>query len=52
MGSGDLLYSLQTVISPLTDPASTQLLGVNNASVISGYDGDGVFFLIQNILKC
>ena len=33
-------YSFQTVISP-GDPAFTQLLGINNASTIAGYFGDG-----------
>ena len=33
-------YNFQTVISP-GDPAFTQLLGINNASTIAGYYGDG-----------
>src|SRR5450755_1321699 len=33
-------YNFQTVISP-GDPAFTQLLGINNASTIAGYFGDG-----------
>jgi PEP-CTERM motif len=34
-------YSFQDVVSP-GDPAFTQLLGINNSSVIAGYFGDGV----------
>ena len=33
-------FNFQTVISP-GDPAFTQLLGINNASTIAGYYGDG-----------
>src|SRR5450631_532561 len=33
-------YNFQTVMSP-GDPAFTQLLGINNASTIAGYFGDG-----------
>ena len=38
--AGPLSYSFQTVISP-GDTAFTQLLGINNASKIAGYFGDG-----------
>jgi hypothetical protein len=36
----DPTYTFQTVINP-SDPAFTQLLGINNSSVIAGYFGDG-----------
>jgi hypothetical protein len=38
--SADPLYSFQTVIDP-GDPAFTQLLGINDSSIIAGYFGDG-----------
>lgn len=39
--AGTVTYGYQTVISP-GDPNFDQLLGINNASTIAGYYGDGV----------
>jgi uncharacterized membrane protein len=36
----DTAYSFQTITNP-GDPAFTQLLGINNSSMIAGYYGDG-----------
>jgi hypothetical protein len=39
--AGPFNFSFQTVVNP-GDPAFTQLLGINNASTIAGYFGDGM----------
>ena len=41
VSASTVTYSFQSVINP-GDAAFTQLLGINNASVIAGYFGDGV----------
>jgi hypothetical protein len=38
--AGTIVYSFQTIINP-GDPAFDKLLGINNASTIAGYFGDG-----------